>query len=237
MSAPDHAMVLAAGFGSRMGDLTRATPKPLLRAGGATLLDHSLDICAGARVRRAVVNLHYLGDQIRSYLSDRASPEIIFSDEQPRILDTGGGIVQALPDLGAGPFFTLNSDNIFVGPNPLGALARDWAPARMDALMLLVPKSRARSYARYGDFSLPEEGAAPQRRGERATAPLVYTGAQIISPLAFRDAPTGAFSTNLIWDRLLAEGRLAAITYDGIWVDVGTPEGLAEADRMLGSSA
>lgn len=237
MSAPDHAMVLAAGFGTRMGDLTRATPKPLLRAGGATLLDHSLDICAGAGVRRAVVNLHYLGDQIRSHLSDRLTPEIVFSDEQPLILDTGGGIVQALPHLGANPFFTLNSDNVFAGRNPLETLARAWSPAHMDALMLLVPKARARSYARSGDFSLPKEGAAPERRGGRETAPLVFTGAQIITPSAFREAPSGAFSSNLIWDRLLAEGRLAAMTYDGIWVDVGTPEGLAEADRVLGSSA
>lgn len=226
-------MVLAAGFGTRMGALTRARPKPLLQAGGAALLDHALMHCAEAGVTRAVVNLHYLGVQIRAHLDGRRDPEILFSEEQPEILDTGGGVVQALPLLGDAPFYTLNSDNVFAGGIPLADLAAAWEPARMDALMLLVPIERARAYSRPGDFFLEPGTDRPRRRGEADRAPFVYTGAQIIRPEVFRDAPAGAFSTNVIWNRLLAEGRLAATVYDGSWVDVGTPEGLAEADRVL----
>ena len=233
-SAPDTAMILAAGLGTRMRPLTDTCPKPLLPLGGGAMIDLALDHAAAAGVRRAVVNLHYLGGMIRDHLAARAAPEIVFSDEQPEILDTGGGIAQALPLLGAAPFYTVNSDAVWVGPNPLEALAAAWDPARMDALLLLVPRGQARSYTRSGDFFLSEEGDMPTRRGDAGAAPLVYSGAQIIAPGAFADAPKGAFSVNLIWDALLARGRLAAVTYAGGWVDVGTPTGLAEAEAALG---
>lgn len=233
MSTPVSAMILAAGFGTRMGELTRSRPKPLLSIGGRPMIDLALDLASGAGAARAVVNLHYLGDQIRRHLAGRVSPEVLFSEEQPEILDTGGGVVQALPLLGAAPFFTLNSDAIFAGPNPLGQLAASWDPEKMDALMLLVPRERTHAYTRPGDFFLPVDGGAPLRRGAAETAPLVYAGAQIIAPRALEGAPQGAFSMNLIWDRLAGEGRLAATVYPGDWVDVGTAEGLAAADRVL----
>jgi MurNAc alpha-1-phosphate uridylyltransferase len=231
----DTAMVLAAGFGTRMGELTRDRPKPLLPVAGRALIDHALDVVAEAGLRRAVINLHYRGEQVRAHLAGRRVPEVAFSDEA-EILDTGGGVVRALPLLGKRPFAVLNSDAVFAGPNPVLTLAAAWAPGRMDGLMLLVPAARARAYMRAGDFFLPADGAAPVRRGEAAAAPLVFTGAQILSPAALRDAPAGAFSLNLVWDRLLAEGRLAAVTHPGEWVDVGTPEGLAEADRVLAAA-
>jgi N-acetyl-alpha-D-muramate 1-phosphate uridylyltransferase len=233
MSRPDTAMILAAGLGTRMQPLTDTCPKPLLPLRGRPMIDLALDHATAAGVRRAVVNLHYLGGMIRDHLAGRDAPEILFSKEQPEILDTGGGIAQALPLLGTAPFYTINSDAVWVGPNPLSALAAAWEPARMDALLLLVPRERARGYTRPGDFFLPGEGGAPARRGKAGTAPLVYTGAQIIAPEAFADAPGGAFSQNLIWDELLARGRLAAVTYPGGWVDVGTPAGLAEAEAAL----
>ena len=228
----DAAMVLAAGFGTRMGELTRDRPKPLLPVAGRALIDHALDAVTGAGMRRAVVNLHYRGAQIRAHLAGRRAPEIAFSEE-PEILDTGGGVVRALPLLGDRAFAVLNSDAVFAGPNPVAALLAAWEPDRMDALMLLVPVGRARAYSRAGDFFLPAEGAAPVRRGEAASAPFVFTGAQILSPAALEGAPEGAFSLNLVWDRLLAAGRLAAVSWPGEWVDVGTPEGLAEAGRVL----
>lgn len=228
MSGPDVAMIMAAGFGTRMGALTRATPKPLLPVAGRPLIDHALGYCAEAGVRRHVINLHYLGDQIRSHLSDRA--DIVFSEET-EILDTGGGVTQALSQLGAAPFYTLNSDAIFIGPPALAALKVAWRPDDMDALMLLVRRQDAIGYTRAGDFSLRQ--GRPTRRGEARSAPYIYAGAQIIAPRAFADAPTGAFSTNLIWDRLNEKGRLAAVVYDGAWVDVGTPEGLRLADEAL----
>jgi MurNAc alpha-1-phosphate uridylyltransferase len=226
-------MILAAGLGTRMRPLTDTCPKPMLPLLGRPMIDRALDHAEGAGVRWAVVNLHYLGCVIRDHLAGRAVPEVLFSEEQPEILDTGGGIAQALPQLGAAPFYVMNSDAVWVGPNPLAVLAAAWEPARMDALLLLVPRERARSYTRAGDFSLSGEGGAPVRRGEAATAPLVYTGAQIIAPGALDEAPAGAFSVNLIWDALLASGRLAAVTYPGGWVDVGTPAGLAVAEAAL----
>lgn len=226
-------MVLAAGLGTRMRPLTEGCPKPLLPLAGRPMIDLALDQAAAAGVRRAVINLHYLGHLIRAHLAGRRNPEVVFSEEQPEILDTGGGIARALPLLGPGPFHVVNSDSVWLGPNPLDLLARAWDPARMDALLLLVARERARAYVRAGDFFLAAEGGVPRRRGRSATAPYVYSGAQIIAPGAFAGSPPGAFSVNLVWDRLLAEGRLAAVTYPGTWIDVGTPAGLVEAEAAL----
>ena len=228
MTALKTAMIMAAGFGTRMGALTAATPKPLLPVAGKPLIDHALDYCAAAGVTRHVVNLHYLGDQLRDHLDARS--DIAFSEEA-EILDTGGGVTQALPLLGRDPFYTLNSDAIFTGPPPLQTLADAWAGEDMDALLLFVRREAAIGYTRAGDFSLA--GGRPVRRGEADSAPYIYAGAQIIRPEAFADAPSGAFSTNFIWDRLAEAGRLSAVVYDGGWVDVGTPEGLKLADEAL----
>lgn len=236
MSAPSAAFVLAAGFGTRMRPLTDATPKPLLPVAGRALIDHALDRCAEAGVSRAVVNLHYLGDAIRAHLASRTRPAIAFSEERPDILETGGGAVAALPLLGPAPFYTVNSDAIWTGPAPLPALAACWAPERMDALLLLVARESAVAYSRPGDFDLDLQGR-PLRRGDAAQAPFVYTGAQIVAPAAFESAPAGAFSMNLIWDRLLARGRLFAIVHRGGWVDVGTPDGLEAAGAALAGAA
>ena len=233
MTAPQNAMVLAAGFGTRMGELTRSRPKPLLQVAGKTLIDHTLDILAAAGVGHAVVNLHYLGVQIRDHLASRTVPPVTFSEEQPEILDTGGGVTQALPDLGPEPFLTINSDAIFHGANPVEVLASAWRPETMDALLLLVPVDRAISYTRAGDFFLEQDAGTPRRRDAAASAPYVFAGAQIIRPEAYKDPPQGAFSNNLIWDRLLTEGRLSAVVYPGRWADVGTAEGLSAAETLL----
>ena len=233
MNAPSSAMILAAGFGTRMGALTKTTPKPLLKVAGRAMLDHVLDHCAAVGVNRAVVNLHYLGGQIRTHLAARREPTIAFSEEMPVILDTGGGVKQALPSLGSDPFYVANSDSIWVGPNPLESLARAWAPEKMDALLLLVSVDSARAYTRAGDFHLEADLEAPVRRGNADRAPFIYSGAHILAPGVMADAPEGAFSLNLIWDRLLAAGRLKAVVYPGAWVDVGTPDGLAAADAAL----
>ena len=228
MSGPTTAMIMAAGFGTRMGALTADTPKPLLPVAGRALIDHALGYCTEAGVIRHVINLHYLGDQIRRHLAVR--DDVVFSEEA-EILDTGGGVTQALPMLGDAPVYTLNSDAIFVGASALPVLANAWRPNEMDALLLMVRREAAIGYTRDGDFSL--DGQRPVRRVKAATAPYVYSGAQIIKPQAFSDAPKGAFSTNVIWDKLNAKGRLLAVVYDGAWVDVGTPDGLQLADEAL----
>ena len=234
MTAPgiETAMVLAAGFGTRMRPLTEHCPKPLIEVAGRTMLDRALDRASAAGVRRAVVNLHYLGDMIRAHLAARQTPEIVFSEEMPEILETGGGIAQALPLLGDAPFYAINSDAVWAGGNPLSALADAWNPGRMDGLLLLVPRTKAIAHAGPGDF-FRDAANAPARRGTAATAPFVYTGAQILRPDAFAGAPAGPFSVNLIWDRLLASGRLGATVFGGVWADVGTPQGLVEAEAAL----
>lgn len=229
-----HAMILAAGFGTRMKPLTLSRPKPLLPVLGRPMIDHALDHVVEAGIGQAVVNLHYLGDMIRDHLAIRDTPRIAFSEEDP-ILETGGGIRHALPWLSTKPFAVLNADAIWAGGNPLRPLLEAWRPAQMSALLLLVPKTRARGYTRPGDFFL--EGDLPRRRGNAPSARFVYTGAQIIAPEAFADAPEGAFSLNLIWDRLLAAGRLHAVVHPGSWVDVGTPAGLDEAEAALAGAA
>ena len=224
----DTAMIMAAGFGTRMGALTAQTPKPLLPVGETALIDHAFGYCAVVGVKRHVVNLHYFGDQIKDHCADRN--DVVFSEE-PDLLETGGGVVKALPLLGNSAFFVLNSDAIFTGSPPLPQLAQAWDPAKMGALLLFVPRDAALSYTRAGDFRL--EGGRPVRRGVAATAPYVYTGAQIITPGAFAGAPEGAFSTNVIWDDLIARDRLFAVVHDGGWVDVGTPDGLTIATDAL----
>ena len=228
MTGPDTAMIMSAGFGTRMGALTANRPKPLLPVAGKALIDYALGYCAEAGVKRHVVNLHYLGDQIRAHLAGRG--DVVFSEE-PEIMDTGGGVTQALPLLGDAPFYTLNSDAIFIGPPALQFLAEAWRPDRMDALLLMVRRENAIGYTRAGDFRL--DGVRPVRRGDALTAPFVYSGVQIIKPEAFADAPEGAFSTNLIWDRLTARNQLSVVVYDGSWVDVGTADGLRLAEEAL----
>ena len=228
-------MVMAAGRGTRMGALTETTPKPLLKAGGKALIDHALDRVEEGGAELAVVNVHHFADRLEAHLAARERPRIAFSDEREALLETGGGVKKALPMLGEAPVYVVNSDAVWTGAAPLPALAQGWDEARMDALLLLVPRENARAYTRPGDFEVDSDGKPSRRTGP--TAPFVYTGAQIIRPGAFADGPDGAFSTNLIWDRLMAGGRLFAVIHAGEWVDVGTPEGLAEAERALAEEA
>lgn len=232
MTGPERAMVLAAGFGTRMGALTAELPKPLLEVAGRALIDHALDHLAAVGVGRAVVNLHHLGGMIRSHLAGRTAPLIEFSEEAA-ILETGGGVAQALPLLGPEPFYCMNADAIWTGPAPLPALSGAWDGGRMGALLLLVAREDAVSHAGPGDFFVDAAGRLT-RRGAATSAPFVFTGAQIIAPGAFAGAPEGAFSTNLVWDRLIGEGRLFGAVHRGGWVDVGTPAGLRLAERAQG---
>ncbi|MEO0823264.1 MAG: nucleotidyltransferase family protein [Pseudomonadota bacterium] len=230
----EAAMVLAAGRGTRMRPLTERMPKALVRVAGHTLVDRALDRVAAAGIARAVVNIHHFAPMLAAHLAGRAGPPAIaLSDETEALLETGGGVRRALPLLGPAPFLVLNADAVFAGPDPLGPLLAAWDPARMDALMLLVPRSATRGYTRPGDFLLSAEGAVPERRGARETAPLVYSGAQVLAPGALDGTPEGAFSLNPVWDRLIDAGRLAAVTYPGLWADVGTPAGIAEAEAAL----
>lgn len=238
IALPKTAMVLAAGLGTRLRPLTDHTPKPLVPCAGRTLLDHCLDRLAEAGVKRAVVNIHWLGAQIRNHLAKRHDLEFAISDETDQLLETGGGILKALPLLGNGPFFAVNSDLIWrdarsgMEGNALRRLARRFDPEQMDALLLLQPTSHATGYHGPGDFMMDQEGRL-QRRPEAQVAPFVYTGVQILSPSLFAGAPAGAFSLNRLYDQAITAGRLYGLRHEGDWMDVGTHAGLAEAETVL----
>lgn len=235
MSVPHTAMVLAAGLGTRLRPLTDHTPKPLIPVAGRTLLDRCLDRLAEAGVQRTVVNIHWLGHQIREHLKARRDLQIVISDETDRLLETGGGIAKALPLLGDAPFIAVNADLIWRdegGETAVQRLATAFDPVTMDGLLLLQPRETANGHGGPGDFALETDGRL-RRRGTQATAPYVYTGVQILQPALFRDAPAGAFSLNILYDRAIAAGRLYGIVHRGGWMDVGTHDGLKHAETVL----
>jgi len=237
-AVPRSAMVLAAVNGMRMRPLTDRTPKPLITVGGKPLLDNVLDRLAAAGVETAVVNVHHLADQIERHVAGRRKPRIVISDERANLLDTGGGVVKALPSLGAAPFYHLNSDTIWIDgvKSNLVRLAEGFDAAKMDALLLLAATSSSVGYGGRGDFTMAPEGRL-RRRSEREVAPFVYAGVAILSPALFAGAPSGAFSLNLLFDRAIAAGRFYGLRLEGVWMHVGTPEAIAAAEAAILASA
>jgi MurNAc alpha-1-phosphate uridylyltransferase len=233
----DTAMVLAAGFGKRMLPLTKSMPKPMVKVAGETLIDRVLDRLAAAGAARAVVNVHHCGDVLIEHLKHRATPTIEISDERDALLDTGGGIVRALPRLGAEPFFLVNSDTLWIeGASPnLPRLAAVYDDARMDALLLLAPSAGAVGYSGAGDFVMDPQGAL-HKRGERQIAPFVYAGASILHPRLFDGAPQGPFSLVRSFEEAEANGRLFGLRLDGTWMHVGTPDAILHAEDAIRKS-
>ncbi|WBT40466.1 MULTISPECIES: nucleotidyltransferase family protein [Hyphomicrobium] len=231
-------MVLAAGLGKRMRPLTDVVPKPLVRLKSKPLIDHVLDRLAAGGIKRAVVNVHYLPDLIEAHLASRTNPAIIISDERDALLDTGGGVVRALPLLGDAPFLIHNSDSVWiegVGSN-IARLIQAFDPDRMDSLMLLALGATSLGYDGHGDFAMDADGVL-SRRGERREAPFVFTGVSIAHPRLFEDAPKGAFSLNTLWDRAIDRGRLFGLRLEGAWMHVGTPQSVEEAERWIDRAA
>ncbi|MBL8661514.1 MAG: nucleotidyltransferase family protein [Candidatus Odyssella sp.] len=228
-------MVLAAGLGLRMRPITERMPKPLVTVAGRCLLDRALDHYAEAGLARAVVNTHYLAEQIAAHVAARTAPEIVLSHE-PALLETGGGVLNALPLLGAGPFFVANSDALWLnGPLPaLTRLARAWNGAAMDALLLLAVVPGTLGYEGRGDFTMDGLGRL-RRRAERGIAPFLFTGVQILHPRLFADEAPGKWSLNRVYDKALAAGRLYGLRHDGAWYHVGDPAGLAAVEARLRS--
>jgi MurNAc alpha-1-phosphate uridylyltransferase len=227
-------MVLAAGLGLRMRPLTLTTPKPLLKVAGKYLVDYAFEKLRQAEVRKAVVNVHYLPEQIETWARYRTKPHFKVSDERAELLDTGGGIAKALPLLGEDPFFVVNSDTFWVdGPVPaLNRLKSAWQDAAMDCLLLLSRLDQTVGYDGLGDFHLGEDGRLRRRNGDEKGA-LAYAGAYLVHPRLFTDAPSGKFSMNVLWDRAIAQGRLHGLAHDGLWLHVGTPEAIQQAEAAL----
>jgi len=234
-AAPRTAMVMAAGLGTRMRPLTDTRPKPLIEVAGKPLIDHVLDRLGAAGVERVVVNVHYLADALEAHLERHSGAfEFTVSDERSLLLETGGGLVQAAPMIHDDPFLVVNSDNFWIdGPSDtLRLLASHWRDGEMDALLLLVPQARASNNPGAGDFHMDAAGRL-RRRGLSRVAPFVYTGIQIISKRLLRDAPGGPFSTNILWDRAIADGRCFGAVHQGLWFDVGSPPSIAATEAAL----
>ncbi len=217
-------MIFAAGFGTRMQPLTADRPKPLVEVAGRPLIDHALDLADEIRPPRILSNLHHMADKLERHLAPRG---VLLSLERDRILDTGGGLKAALPQLDADTVITLNPDAIWQGPNPLARLLSEWEPARMDALLMCVPPAQAEGHAGLGDFTRDADGRITRGPG------LIYGGAQIIKTARLAEIGEEVFSLNRVWDLMQADGRLHAARYPGRWCDVGTPAGVTLAEDML----
>jgi N-acetyl-alpha-D-muramate 1-phosphate uridylyltransferase len=234
---PNRAIVLAAGLGTRMRPYNGHVPKPLVEIGGKSLIDYSLDRLADAGVESVVVNVHHLADILERHLAPRQRPQIVISDERGELLGTGGGIAKALPKLGAAPFFLVNSDTVWldgVKPN-FRRMADAFDPQTMDALLLLAPTANSIGYTGRGDFAMLPDGRLRRRR-ENEVVPFVYAGAAVLSPAMFADAPKGAFSLTLLFDRAVERARLYGLRLEGVWMHVGTPEAVAAAEAALAAT-
>jgi MurNAc alpha-1-phosphate uridylyltransferase len=232
---PHTAMIMAAGLGKRMRPLTATRPKPLIEVNGKALLDHVLDRLRAGGVGKVVVNVHYLAAALEAHLATGAHGlEVVISDERDLLMETGGGLVKAEPLIDSDPFLALNSDNLWIdGPaDTIRLLASQWDGAGMDALLLLVPQARAFGHKGLGDFHMDRSGRI--RRRERShVAPFVFTGIQMVSKRLLRDAPEGPFSTNVLWDRAIGEGRAFGAVHQGLWFDVGTPQSITMTESAL----
>lgn len=223
-------IILAAGLGLRMRPLTERLPKPLVQVQGRALIDWVLDFADDAGIEVAIINTSYLAPMLESHVIRRTSPHVIISREDEP-LETGGGIANALPLLGDAPFLSMNSDAICIPAqqHPITRMQQAFNPARMDALLLLQPVSRATGYEGAGDFDIAPAGHVIRRNGEHA--PYVFTGIQILSPALFEHAPEGKFSLNVLYNRDLT--RIHAMVHDGEWLHVGDLAGLAKAEVFL----
>lgn len=237
-ATPKKAMVLAAGLGTRMRPITDTIPKPLVEVYGKTLLDHGLDALVGSGVEEVVINVHYRAKQIEEHVAKRTNLKITISDEREVLLDSGGGIANALPHLGSDPFYLINADSFWIEgylPN-LTRMAEIWNSDEMDIMLLLSGMEKAVGFSSRGDFSMDEAGRL-LRRGEKKVAPFAYAGAAILKPSIFDGAPQGVFSLNKQFDEALEKERLFGLRLEGLWLHVGTPDAIREAEEAIAKSA
>ncbi|MDE2495391.1 MAG: nucleotidyltransferase family protein [Alphaproteobacteria bacterium] len=238
MKSPTRAMIMAAGLGTRMRPLTNDRPKPLVVVGGKPLIDHAIDRLVAAGVTMIVVNVHYMAEMIKNHLAGREDVDIHFSDESDGLLGTGGGVAKALANFGNESFFIHNSDTIWVEGYgaALDRMMSRWNPDQMDALLLMAPMVTAMGYEGTGDFMMDGEGHLSRVPPGRVS-PFAYPGVQIVHPRLFDNAPAGGFSTNVLWDHAIEKERLFGVRLDGVWVHVGTPQAVVEADTFLADLA
>jgi N-acetyl-alpha-D-muramate 1-phosphate uridylyltransferase len=234
---PKSAFVLAAGLGTRMRPYNGHLPKPLVTVRGKSLIDYGLDRLAEAGIEQAVVNVHHLADALEEHLAKRARPRIVISDERAALLGTGGGIVKALPKLGHEPFFLINADTFWLDgvKSNFSRLAEAYDTTTMDALLLLAPTAGSIGYEGRGDYTMLSDGRL-RRRGEHEIVPYIYAGAAILAPGLFAGAPEGAFALTRLFDQAAGKGRLFGLRLEGVWMHVGTPQAVAEAEAALAAT-
>jgi MurNAc alpha-1-phosphate uridylyltransferase len=227
-------MIMAAGFGTRMRPLTNKNPKPLVKVQGRALIDHVMDRLVAAGVKTIVVNIHYMGDQIKAHVEKRKDVEIVISDETDAILDSGGGIFKALPHFKGEPFYHANADTVWVegASHALERLKAAWNPAQMDALMLLASTVTTVCYDGRGDFMMDAEGRL-SRVPEGRISPFVWMSMEILHPRLFDGMQPGKFSINPLWDKAIAKGRLYGQRLDGVWMHIDRPEAIKRSEEYL----
>ena len=233
------AMIMAAGKGTRMMPLTADRPKPLVEVAGTALLDHVLDHLRAAGVGRIVINAHYRASQVEDHMAAHAADfQVAISDERELLLDTGGGLVRALPLISDDPFICVNADNWWTddGVNAFTRLMSAWDDQAMDVLMLLIPYAEANNTQGQGDFDLDADGRLSRRKPDQQAA-YVWTGIQMLSKRLIVDPPSDVFSTNIFWDRAIARGRCFGLVHQGLWFDVGYPDAIAATEAKLMSHA
>lgn len=233
------AMIMAAGKGTRMMPLTADRPKPLVAVAGTALLDHVLDHLRDAGVGQIVINAHYRASQVEEHMANHAADfEVAISDERDLLLDTGGGLVRALPLIPDNPFICVNADNWWTddGENAFTRLMAAWDDDAMDVLMLLIPYAEANNTQGQGDFDLDADGRLSRRKADQQAA-YVWTGIQMLSKRLIIDPPSEVFSTNVFWDRAIAKGRCHGLVHQGLWFDVGYPDAIAATEAKLMSHA
>lgn len=236
-----EAMVLAAGLGTRMRPITETIPKPLVQIGGKPLIDYALDILAEAGVRRAVVNVHHLADQMEAHLAAYRGLDVVISDERERLMNSGGGLAKGLKLLGRGPVYVMNADLFWVGDKPgaeanLPRLARFFDPERMDMALLCARPDQATGHGEKNDFNLGSDGRLARYR-DGDPHPVIYAGAIVLNSALLDDAPADAFNLNIYFDKAIAAGRLYGLPLEGHWLTVGTPDAIAPAEAVVGRLA
>lgn len=233
MSAPKTAIALAAGLGKRMRPITDTLPKPLVPVAGKTLLDWGLDSLASAGVEKTVVNVHYLPDQIVDHVKARQSPHVVISDERDGLLDSAGGIIKALPELGKQPFYIINADTFWidVGQPNLDRLALAWRPGAMDILLMVADISQATGHSGGTDFLIDADGRLSRAHGDPSG--VIYAGAAIVNPAIFAGADVAPASLNAYFNDAIAKGRLYGARMSGHWITVGTPDAIAPAEAVV----
>lgn len=233
------AMIMAAGKGTRMMPLTADRPKPLIEVAGVALLDHVLDHLRGADIGKVIINAHYRGDQVEQHMAENAGDfDVTISDERDLLLDTGGGLVKALPLIGDDPFICVNADNWWTddGDNAFSRLTSVWDEDEMDVLMLVVPFAAANNTQGQGDFDLDDQNRLSRRKtGQQGS--YVWTGIQVLAKRLIVDPPSDVFSTNIFWDRAIAGGRCFGLVHRGLWFDVGYPAAITATELKLAQNA